>query len=145
MNGTLALPLALRRPIGTAAILAALVVAVLAVQYSGDIAAGWVDRSAQTAVESLLPQPGRAALLIDLVGAPLVAVVLAGLLAAACLALGRRCLAVVTIAGLGVSGVATTALKPAIDRTIHGGYCWSTGSPHGDAAPPTVPHGQRPR
>lgn len=223
MNGTPALPAALRKPIGTVAVLAALVVAVLAVQYSGDIAAGWLDRSAQTAVESLLPQPGRGALLIDSIGAPLVAVVLAGLLAAACLVLGRRRLAVVAIAGLGLTGVATTALKPLIDRTIHGGYLaypsghtaaatvlallvallavdllragrlpsvllvlagagsagammawsqialgahyptdtiggfctamavvprrryWSTGSPRGDAAPPTVPHDQRRR
>jgi len=117
-----ALPPPLRRPIGILAVLATAVTAVLAVRYSGTVAAGWLDRRAQTAVESLLPQPGPGALLIDLVGAPLVAVALAGLLAAACLALGLRRLAVVAVAGPGLTGVATTVLKPVIDRTINGGY-----------------------
>lgn len=121
-NGPPALPPALRRPIGIMAVLAALVGAVLAARYSGDIAASWLDRWAQTAVESLLPQPGPGALLIDLVGEPLVTAVVAGLLAAACLALGRRRLAVVAVAGPGLTGVATTVLKPVIGRTIHGSY-----------------------
>lgn len=119
-NGPSALPPALRRPVGIMAGLAALVCALLAAHYSGDIAAGWLDRWAQTAVKSLLPRPGPGALLIDLVGAPLVTTVLAGLLAAACLALGRHRLAVVAVAGSGLTGVATTVLKPVIDRTIHG-------------------------
>lgn len=121
-NGQPTLLPTLRRPIGITAILAALVVAVLAVHHSGDTAPGMLDRWVQTAVESLLPQPGRGALLVDLVGAPLVAVVLVGLLAGTCLVLGRRRLAVVAVVGLGLTGVVTTVLKPVIDRTIHGGY-----------------------
>lgn len=134
-NGPPALPPALRRPIGIIAVLAAAVCAVLAAHYSGDIAAGWLDRWAQTAVEGLLPQPGSGALLIDLVGEPLVTTVLAGFLAAACLALGRHRLAVVTIAGSGLTGVVTTVLKPVIDRTIHGS---NLSYPSGHTAAATV-------
>jgi len=108
---------------------------VLGVHYSGDIAAGRLDRWAQTAVEGLLPQPGSGALLIDLVGEPRVAVVLAGLLAVACLVLGRRRLAVVAIAGMGLTGAVTTVLKPVIGRTIHGDYL---AYPSGHAAAATV-------
>jgi len=134
-NGPPALPPALRRPIGIMAVLAALACAVLAAHYSGDIAAGWLDRWAQTAVESLLPQPGPGALLIDLVGKPLVTMVLAGLLTAACLALGRHRLAVVALAGSGLTGVVTTVLKPVIDRTINGS---NLSYPSGHAAAATV-------
>lgn len=121
-KGPPALPPTLRWPVGIMAVLATAVGAVLAAHYTGGIAAGWLDRWAQTAIKSLLPQPGPAALLIDLVGEPLVTVVLAGLLVAACLALGRRRLAVVAVAGPGLTGVATTVLKPVIGRTIHGSY-----------------------
>jgi undecaprenyl-diphosphatase len=116
-------------------VLSAGVGAALATHYSGDIAAGWLDRWAQTEVESLLPQPGPGALLIDHVGAPLVTAVLAGLLAAACLVLGRRRLAVVVIAGSGLAGVVTTVLKPVIDRTIHGS---NLSYPSGHTAAATV-------
>lgn len=134
-NGPPALPPALRRPIVIMAVLAALVGAVLAAHYSGDIAAGWLDRWAQTAVDGLLPQPGPGALLIDLVGEPLVTAVLAGLLAAACLTLGRRHLAVVAVVGPGLTAVATTVLKPVIGRTIHDGYL---AYPSGHTAAATV-------
>jgi undecaprenyl-diphosphatase len=117
------------------AVLAALVGAVLAVHYSGGIAAGRLDRWTQTAVQSLLPQPRPAVLLIDLVGQPLVTAVLAGLLAAACLALRRRRLAVVAVVGPGLTAVATTVLKPVIGRTIHGGYL---AYPSGHTAAATV-------
>ena len=122
-------------PIGFMGLLAALVATALGVHFSGDIAAGGADRWAQTAVESLLPQPGAGALLIDLVGEPLVTVVLAGLPAVACLALGRRRLAVVVVAGTGLTGVVTTVLKPVIGRTIHGGYL---AYPSGHTAAATV-------
>ncbi|MQA14188.1 MAG: phosphatase PAP2 family protein [Pseudonocardiaceae bacterium] len=117
-----ALPPALRRPIGTTAALAAVVVVVLAVRYSGDVAASSLDNWARGAVDRLLPQPGPAALLVDVVGAPLVTLALVGLLAAVCLALGRRRLAVVAVASVVLTGAATTLLKPVIGRTIHGGY-----------------------
>jgi membrane-associated phospholipid phosphatase len=134
-SGPPALPQVLRGPLGIMAVLSAGVGAVLAAHYSGDIAAGRLDRWAQTEVESLLPRPGPGALLIDHVGAPLVTAVLAGLLAAACLVLGRRRLAVVAVAGPGLTGVVTTVLKPVIDRTIHGSYL---SYPSGHTAAATV-------
>lgn len=103
------------------AVTAAVMTAVLAARYSGNMAADQLDRWAQTAVRSLLPQPGSGALLIGLVGDPMVTTVLAGLLALTCLALRRRRLAVVAVAGPALIGIATTVLKPVIGRTIHGG------------------------
>lgn len=116
-----ALSPALRKPMGLTAVFAALIVAVLAARHSDDITAGWLDMRAQAAV-NLLPLPTRSALLIDLVGRPVVAVALASLLAAVCLALGRRRLAVLAVSGVGLTGVVTTVLKPLIGRTIHGGF-----------------------
>jgi undecaprenyl-diphosphatase len=102
------------------AAIAALLSAVLAAHYSGGVAPGWLDRRVETEIKSLLPQPGSGVLLIDLVGEPLVTVVLAALLAATCLTLRRRRLAVVAVAGPGLTGIATTVLKSVIGRTIHG-------------------------
>lgn len=130
-----ALPPALRKPIGITAILAAAVGAALATHYSGDVAPGRLDRWAQTTTDSLLPQSGRTALSIDLIGAPLVTGGLAALLATACLSLGRRRLAVVAVAGPGLTGGVTTVLKPMIDRTIHGSYL---SYPSGHTAAATV-------
>lgn len=104
------------------AVIAGAVTAGLAAHYSGHEAAGPLDRWAQTAVQSLLPPRGPAALLINLVGEPIVAAVLVSLLAVTCLALRRRRLAVVAVAGPCLTGIATTVLKPVIGRTIHGGY-----------------------
>lgn len=133
-TGPPALPPALRKPMGITAVLAAAVAAALGIHHSGDLAAGWLDMRAQAAV-NLLPLPERGALLIDLVGKPLVAVALASLLAAACLALGRRRLALVAVTGLGLTGVVTTVLKPVIGRTIHAGYL---AYPSGHTAAATV-------
>lgn len=117
-----ALSAPLRGPLAIVAILAALVFTVLAVRYAGAVAAGRLDKWAQSAVQSLLPEPGLGALLIDFLGEPLPAIALVGLLAAVCLAVGRRRLAVVAVAGSAMTGVATTVFKPVIGRTIHGGF-----------------------
>lgn len=121
-SGSPALPPALRAPIGIMAVLAAAVATTLAVHYSGGVAAGRLDGWAKTEVQSLLPQPGSAALLIDLVGEPLVTGVLAGVLAATCLVLRRRRLTLVAIASPVLAALTVMALKPVTGRTIHGGY-----------------------
>ncbi|MCA1677244.1 MAG: phosphatase PAP2 family protein [Actinobacteria bacterium] len=121
-DGPPALPAPLGGPLVLVAILAALVFTVFATRYADEVAAGRLDTWAQTAVEGLLPEPGRGPLLIDFVGEPLSMIVLVGLLVAVCLAVGRRRLAVVAVAGLGVTGVVTTVLKPVVGRTIHGGF-----------------------
>jgi undecaprenyl-diphosphatase len=104
------------------AVIAAVVTAVLATHYSGNMAAGPLDRWAQTTVQRLLPQRGPAALLINIIGEPMVMTVLVGLLGVTCLILRRRRLAVVAVTGPSLTGIATTVLKPVIGRTIHGAY-----------------------
>lgn len=126
---------ALRAPMGITTLFAALIVTVLAAVHSGDITAGRLDMRLKTAVDDLLPLTERNALLIDLVGKPLVAGAGAGLLAVVCLALGRHRLAVVAVTGLGLTGVVTTVLKPVIGRTIHEGYL---AYPSGHTAAATV-------
>lgn len=120
-TGRPAVPPALRRPVAIMAVLAALVTAVLAVSYSDDVAASWLDTRIQAAVELLALSTGQA-LVIDLVGELVVAAALVCLLAVTCLALGRCRLAVLAVAGPGLTGGVTTTLKPLIDRTIHGGH-----------------------
>lgn len=113
----------LRRPVAAVAVGSAMVVALLGVAYSGDRAAGPVDRGVQSAVDGALPPARTVALLVDILGAPPVVGVLAVVLAAICAVTGRRRLAVVAIAGPVLTGVATTVLlKPAVGRTIYNGH-----------------------
>ena len=134
-NGPPAIPPPLCRPIGAIAILSGLTVVVLGAQHTGDIAAGRLDRWAQTAVIALWPEPGLGAIVIGTAGDPLWVAVLTGLLAAACLALGRRRLAVVAVVGVGMTGIVTTALKQVVGRTIHEGFL---SYPSGHTAAATV-------
>jgi membrane-associated phospholipid phosphatase len=130
-----ALAPALRRPIAVVAILAAVALSAFAVRYSGEAAPGRLDMWAQTAVEGLWPQPGLGTIVIATMGDPLSVVVLTVLMAAACLRLGRRRLAVVAVAGVGMTGIVTTALKPVVGRTIHGEFL---AYPSGHTAAATV-------
>jgi membrane-associated phospholipid phosphatase len=117
-----ALPAGLRGPIGVVAVLSGLLVAVLAARYAGDATAGPLDRWVESALGGLLPEHGQqGAYLVELAGEPVSVVVLAGLLAAVCLATRRRRLAVVAVAGPGATGLVTTLLKPVTGRTIDGG------------------------
>ena len=110
----------LRVPIAVVALVATVAVVVLAGQYAGDCTPGLIDVRAREAVAALWPRPGPEALVIDSLGDPRIAAVLVGLLVLTCLALGRRRLAILAIAGPAVTGITTTALKPIVDRTIHG-------------------------
>jgi len=130
-----ALPLHLRGPMGGLAVLAALLLSVVAAGYAGEAKPGRVDSWAQSEAEELWPEPGRGALLIDFVGEPLGAIFLVTVLTATCLALGRWRLAVVVVAGLGITGVVTTTLKPVVGRTINGGFL---AYPSGHTATATV-------
>lgn len=113
-----AVPAPLRRPIAALAIAAALVGAALGVVYSGASTAGTVDQWAFDA----LPRARTLASLIDFVGEPLGMAVSVTLLAALCLLLGRRRLALLAGAAPGLSAVVTTVLKPVVGRTIHGDF-----------------------
>lgn len=125
----------MRGPIAIVATLAALVLTLVAIRYADQDAPGRLDSWTQAAVDSLLPEPGLGALVIDFVGEPLGALVLTGLLVVVCLALGRRRLAVVTVAGVGLTAVVATVLKPLVGRTINGGYL---AYPSGHTAAATV-------
>lgn len=133
-GGPPALPPPLRGPIAVVAILAALVLTAVGAQYAGEAAPGRLDTWAQSAVAQWWPEPG-GALVIDFVGEPLGVILLVVLLMAVSLALGRRRLAVVVVAGLGVTAVVTTGLKPVVDRTIHGEFL---SYPSGHTATATV-------
>jgi membrane-associated phospholipid phosphatase len=101
--------------------LALLVFGVFAARYAHDSSAGRLDRR----VEGLIAPSGRGLSLPDAVilfGKPATVVVLAGLLGGLALALGHRRLAVLAIVGPGLTGVATTTLKPIVGRTIDGGF-----------------------
>ncbi len=133
--GPPALPAPLRRPTAAVAVLAALVLTALAARYAGESAPSRLDTWVQTAVEGLWPEPGLGALVIDFVGEPLGVALLVALLTTVCLALGRWRLAVVVVAGLGMTGVVTTVLKPVVGRTINGGFL---AYPSGHTATATV-------
>lgn len=117
----------LRRPAPVIVAVATVVFAVLAWRYAGEAQAGRVDSSADAAVEAL---PGVLARLTGF-GSPPSVVLWALLLAGAALLLRRRRLAVLAIVGPGLTGVATTVLKPLIGRTIGGegtaGFAYPSG------------------
>lgn len=121
------LPVVVRRPVLTVVAVAAVLFAVLAVRYAGTSAAGGVDER----VDALLDPLGQAhrRLIEDgvRVGSPSSVLVLSVLLAAVCLALGRRWLALLAVLGPGVTGVCTTLLKPVLGRTIDGGFAFPSG------------------
>ncbi|MGH3517112.1 MAG: phosphatase PAP2 family protein [Haloechinothrix sp.] len=114
------LPPQLRGPMATVAVLATLVVALLGILYSADTGPGAFDRWAQPAFDDVEAPLRYVALLIDFGGEPLGAALLVTTLVAACVLLGRGPMAVLGIAGPGLTVVATTVLKPIVGRTIHG-------------------------
>ena len=128
-------PADVRRPLAALVGAAALVFAVLAVRYAGTSEAGHVDRRVDAVVDPVAG--GHGWLLNQLVrlGSPPSVVLLSLGLAALCLGLGRRRLAVLAIAGPGLTGVCTTLLKPALGRTIgDGGYAFPSGHTGGATA-----------
>ncbi len=67
-------------------------------------------------------------------GSPTAVVMFALITAAVCLSLGRRLLAVLALVGPGVTGVATTLLKPALGRTLGEGFAFPSGHTGGATA-----------
>lgn len=96
--------------------LAAVVTLVLAVLQAGGTEAGRLDGWVP------LAEGGwhTVALVIDFAGEPVGAAVLLVALAGACLAAGKRRLAVLAVLGPGVTVAVTMLLKPLVGRTIHG-------------------------
>ncbi|MBN9100031.1 MAG: phosphatase PAP2 family protein [Pseudonocardia sp.] len=127
-------PASMRRPVTVALVVAAVVFALLAARYAGTSTPGRIDLH----VDRLIDPLGAAHrwLVADTVvfGSPPVVVLVAVLMACVCLLLGRRRLAVLAIVGPGVTGVATTLLKPALGRTIGQGYAFPSGHTGGATA-----------
>jgi membrane-associated phospholipid phosphatase len=79
------------------------------------------------AVQSSVPDKERLFSLIHYLGNPRSVIVLAGLLAVLAFVLSRRRLAVLAVLGPGLTGVATTVLKPVFDRTLGGAPAYPSG------------------
>jgi membrane-associated phospholipid phosphatase len=73
-------------------------------------------------LKALIPDGLSTALVIDFGGEPVGAVMLSGLLAAACFLTRRWRLGVLALVGQVVIGGATNVVKPLFDRTIHDGH-----------------------
>ncbi|GAA4673217.1 phosphatase PAP2 family protein [Pseudonocardia yuanmonensis] len=123
-----ALPEHLRRPAAVAVGLATLVFALLGARYAGQSGHGRLDGHAESLVDPLTSAHLWVLRRLSELGSPPLVVFAAFALCWLCLALGRRRLAVVAIVGPGLTGVATTLLKPAIGRTMEfGGFAYPSG------------------
>jgi membrane-associated phospholipid phosphatase len=121
------LPAALRRPVVAVVGLAAVVFLALTARYAGTSTAGLIDVHVDHVVDPLGSAHTWLVRHAMLLGSPPSVVMLAFGMAALCLVLRRPWLAVLAIAGPGLTGVATTLLKPAIGRTIGDNFAFPSG------------------
>lgn len=128
-----ALPPSLRRPAVVTVAVCVAVWTTLAVRYAGGSHARWLDGRAAWLVDSVTPRT-RTVVTLLLVGDPAFVVTVAVVLAAVCLWLGRRRLAVLAVLGPGLTGVVTTLTKPLIGRTINGDFAYPSGHAGGATA-----------
>lgn len=115
-----ALTPAVAGPLAVVGGLAALVLVTLGVVLAGSATATAPDRWLQAVVVGWWPDPGEGAYFIDYLGDPESVAKAALLLAAVCVAFGRRRLAVVALLSPVVTGLVTTLGKLVVLRTIHG-------------------------
>jgi membrane-associated phospholipid phosphatase len=125
--GPTALPSSLRRAAAWVAAVAAVAVGALGVRYEGLSRSSHTDRVLDRAVQSSVPDKERLFSLIHYLGDPRSVIVLAGLLAVLAFVLSRRRLALLAVLGPGLTGVATTVLKPVFDRTLGGAPAYPSG------------------
>lgn len=128
------LPEPLRRPVAVVVAAAAVVFAVLASRFAGTSAAGRLDLRVDAVVDPATSEHHRLVGLVGRLGSPPVVVALAVVIAAVCLVRGRRRLALLAVAGPGLTGVATTVLKPVLGRTIGDGFAFPSGHTGGATA-----------
>ncbi len=115
------LPRLLRAWLGSIAVLAALVVGVLGVLYTGHGEPGRVDRwIVQPTADSVRPPWRRVALALDFLGEPAGSAMLVGAIVVGCLLLRRPRAAVLVVAGAAMAVGTATLLKHLVGRTIHG-------------------------
>ncbi|MFD1534125.1 phosphatase PAP2 family protein [Pseudonocardia aurantiaca] len=128
-----ALPPALRGPAAVVVALSTLVFASLAARYGGESTGRWLDDRLQ----SLVGSSGRGRSLSDVViafGNEISVVVVALLLSGLAFALGQRRLAVLIVVGPGLTGLATTTLKPVVGRTLNDQFAFPSGHAGGATA-----------
>ncbi|HEY0450385.1 phosphatase PAP2 family protein [Actinophytocola sp.] len=116
------LPPALRRPLAVLAVLAAVVVVALGVRFAGESSAGPLDAKLLPWLESSTSAYRPLALTIDFAGEPVGLASLVVLLTAVSLLLRRPRMAVLVVLGTGLTITATTAIKPFVNRHIHGDF-----------------------
>jgi membrane-associated phospholipid phosphatase len=121
-----ALPTPLRCPAAVAAVAATLVLAVFAVRYAGGASPRWLDVRAESIVAAV-PDRGRLWRVLLSLGNPPQVVVIAVVLAAVAQVLGRHRLALLAIVGPGLTGAATSALKPLVGRILRGDFTYPSG------------------
>ncbi|MEV0502574.1 phosphatase PAP2 family protein [Streptomyces spectabilis] len=115
------LPTALRAWLGLVAVLAALVVVVIGVMYSGHSKPGKVDAwIVSPTADSVRPPWRNVALATDFWGEPAGAALLVAAAVTGCLCLRRPRAAVLVVVGAGAAVVTTTLGKSLVGRTIHG-------------------------
>jgi len=127
------LPSGLHAPAAAVSVLALLVFGVFAARYADNSSAGRLDRRVQWLVGYQDTTPSLPDIVIDF-GGPDGTVVFAVVLCGIALVLGHRRLAVLAIVGPGLTGVATTTLKPLIGRTIDGEFAFPSGHTGGATA-----------
>lgn len=117
----------LRVPAMVAVTIAAVVLAVLTARYAGTSVGGELDVQTESFLTALAAGHIRPAEFAIQFGDPGTVTVIAALLAGACLWMRRVPLAVVAFVGPGLTGLATTMLKPLIGRTIDGSLAFPSG------------------
>jgi undecaprenyl-diphosphatase len=117
-----AVPPGWRRPLGVTAVVAAVGLVALGIAVAGTSVPSAADDALLTAAGDDDPELWTKALAIDHLGEPLGVAVIATVLVALCLALGRWRLAVLTLVAEGAIWGASALVKPLVDRTIHGDH-----------------------
>jgi len=109
------------------AFVALLVTVALGLRYAGDSQAAWLDRAALSLSREWFPVPRGLALAVISVYDPVPLTIVIVLLAGVCVAVGRRRVALLMVAGPVLTGVVTTIAKPVIDRTKNGDLSYPSG------------------
>ena len=121
----------LRRPAPAVIAVALVVAAAIGLWYAGDPVAGRVDRRTESIVDSVTGDHLRAFAHLVQFGSPPAVVLWAALICGAALVLRRPRHAVLAVVAPGLTGVATTALKPLVGRTVgdygNAGYAYPSG------------------
>jgi membrane-associated phospholipid phosphatase len=117
----------LRRPVAVLVAVAAVTFVGLAVRYAGTSTASGIDARVDSVVDPVGSANQWLIRHTAALGSPPSVAVLALVLSATCLLLGRRRLAVLAVVGPGLTGLCTTLLKPALGRTFDGWYAFPSG------------------